>query len=218
MKLSVHRVQLMRPTRGALAARAPWLRPIAAAFFAVALALLAAGVIPGSPVEALGWSLVAFGILHAGNAVAADGAQARGLLCAVGAAYAVSGSLLLVDPILGRLLLLAAVAGTLVPGGIALAVDALASRHAQWRAAAASGIAIAGFGGAVAFEWPLPAVSALAITFGLAAAAQGAACLRLARVGERVAQKNLLGLRKNPSTRQPSGARATCLLPFGRQT
>ena len=218
MRLSLHRVQLMRPTRCALAARAPWMRAIAVVFFAVALALLGAGVIPSSPTEALGWTLVVLGIAYTCNAAAAGGAQARRLLCAVGAAYAVSGSLLLVDPILGRLLLLAAVAVTFVPGGIVLAVDAAVSRHAQWPTAAISGIAIAVFGAAVAFEWPLPAVSALAITFGLAAAAQGTACLRLARAGERLRQKNLLGLRKNPSTRQPSGARATCLLPFGRQT
>ncbi|HSD54811.1 MAG TPA: hypothetical protein VLC47_11635 [Burkholderiales bacterium] len=218
MTLSLHRVQLMRPTRCALAGRAPWMLSVAAAFFAVALALLGAGVIPGPPAEALGWALVALGIAYSCNAAAADGAQARGLLCAVGAAYAVSGSLLVVDPVLGRLLLLAAVAMTFVPGGIVLAVDAATSRHARWPTAAVSGIAIAVFGAAVAVEWPFPAVSALAITFGLAAAAQGTACLRLARAGQRLSQKNLLGLRKNPSTRQPSGARATCLLPFGRQT
>ena len=218
MRLPLHRVQLMRPTRRTLVARVPWMRAIAVVYFAVALALLGAGVIPGSPVEALGWALVAFGVAHAANAVASDGVQGRGLLGAVGAAYAVSGSLLLVDPLLGRLMLLAAVSTTFVLGGIVLAVAAVASRHAQWTTAAASGVAIAGYGAAVALEWPLPAVSALAVTFGLAAAAQGAACLRLARAGERLAQKNLLGLRKNPRTRQPSGARATCLLPFGRQT
>lgn len=219
MRLSLHRVQLMRPTRGALAARAPWMWPLAAAFFSVACVLLGAAVLPGTSAAVVGWSLVAFGIVYACNAAAAaGGTEARGLLCAVGAAYAVSGGVLLLDPILGRLLLLAAIAVTLVPGGIALAVDAAVSRHAQWRIAAASGVAIAVFGIAVAFEWPLPALSALAITFGLAAAAQGAACLRLAHVGERVRQKNLFGLRKNPSTRHPSGARATWRLPFGRHT
>jgi uncharacterized membrane protein HdeD (DUF308 family) len=218
MKLSLHRVQLMRPTRSALAERVPWMWLLAAAYCAVACALLGVGVIPGWTVAALGWSLVAFGLVYACNAAAADGAQARGLLCAVGAAYAVSGGLVLADPILGRLLLLVAIAVTLVLGGIALVIDAAASRHAQWPTAAASGAAIAVFGAAVAFEWPLPPESALAITFGLAAAAQAAACLRLAQVGDRLRQKNLFGLRKNPSTRHPSGARATWRLPFGRQT
>lgn len=193
MRLPLHRVQLMRPTRRTLAARAPWMRAIAVAFFAVALALLGIGVIPGSPVEALGWALVAFGVVHAADAVASDGLQARGLLGAVGAAYAVSGSLLLVDPVLGRIILLTAASVSFILGGIVLAVAAVASRHAQWTTAAASGVAIAGYGAAVALEWPVPADPALAITFGLAAAAQGAACLRLARAG-------YAGARSGPGT------------------
>jgi len=210
----------MRPTRTALATHAPWLRAVAVTFFAIAVALLgaSAGLMPGARVAALGWSLVALGVAYAGSAFASDGAQARGLLASGAAAYGVSGSLLLVEPFLGALLLFAAVAVALTLGGIGQAAAAAAERHAQWTTAFASGLAIAAFGVAVALRWPLSAVSALATTFGLAAAAQGAACLRLAAAGERLAWKNLLGLRKNPGTRQPSGACATCMLPFGRQT
>jgi uncharacterized membrane protein HdeD (DUF308 family) len=207
----VRRLRLMRPTRAALATRAPTTRALAIALFAIALALLAAGggLMPGPAVAALGWALVALGSAYAGVALATDGAQARGLLAAVGAAYAVCGRLLLVEPLLGPLLLLAAVSVTLVVGGVAQAIDAVARPHAQSASAFAAGLAIAALGAAVGFEWPLPAVPALGIAFGLAAAAQGAACLRLALAGERLAQRNLFGLRKNPSTRQPSGARAT---------
>ena len=201
----------MRPTRAALAAHAPRTRALAFVLFAVALALLAAGagLMPGPAVAALGWSLVALGAAYAGVALAADGAQARGLLAAVGAAYAVCGSLLIVDPLLGPMLMLAAVSVTFVLGGLAQAIDAVARPHAQSASALAAGLVIAALGAAVGLEWPLPAIPALGIAFGLAAAAQAAACLRLALAGERLAQRNLLGLRKNPSTRQPSGARAT---------
>ena len=164
---------------------------------------------PGPAVAALGWSLVALGAAYAGVALAADGAQARGLLAAVGAAYAVCGSLLIVDPLLGPMLMLAAVSVTFVLGGLAQAIDAVARPHAQSASALAAGLVIAALGAAVGLEWPIPAIPALGIAFGLAAAAQAAACLRLALAGERLAQRNLLGLRKNPSTRQPSGARAT---------
>jgi len=207
----MRRLQLMRPTRAALAAHAPRTRALAFVLFAVALALLAAGagLMPGPAVAALGWSLVALGAAYAGVALAADGAQARGLLAAVGAAYAVCGSLLIVDPLLGPMLMLAAVSVTFVLGGLAQAIDAVARPHAQSASALAAGLVIAALGAAVGLEWPLPAIPALGIAFGLAAAAQAAACLRLALAGERLAQRNLLGLRKNPSTRQPSGARAT---------
>ena len=201
----------MRPTRAALAAHAPRTRALAFVLFAVALALLAAGagLMPGPAVAALGWSLVALGAAYAGVALAADGAQARGLLAAVGAAYAVCGSLLIVDPLLGPMLMLAAVSVTFVLGGLAQAIDAVARPHAQSASALAAWLVIAALGAAVGLECPLPAIPALGIAFGLAAAAQAAACLRLALAGERLAQRNLLGLRKNPSTRQPSGARAT---------
>jgi uncharacterized membrane protein HdeD (DUF308 family) len=207
----MRRLQLMRPTRAALASHAPRTRALAFVLFAVALALLAAGagLMPGPAVAALGWSLVALGAAYAGVALAADGAQARGLLAAVGAAYAVCGSLLIVDPLLGPMLMLAAVSVTFVLGGLAQAIDAVARPHAQSASALAAGLVIAALGAAVGLEWPLPAIPALGIAFGLAAAAQAAACLRLALAGERLAQRNLLGLRKNPSTRQPSGARAT---------
>ena len=163
---------------------------------------------PGSAVAALGWSLVALGAAYAAVALAVDGAQARGLLVAVGAAYAVCGSTLLVEPLVGPLLLLAAVSVMLALGGLAQAVAAAVRPHAQSPTAIAAGLLIVTLGVAIGLEWPLPAVPALGIAFGLAAAAQGAACLRLALAGERLAQRNLLGFRKNPSTRQPSGARA----------
>ena len=207
----MRRLQLIRPTRAALAAHAPTTRALAFVFLAVALALLAAaaGLMPGPAVAALGWSLVTLGAAYAGVAVTADGAQARGLLAAVGAAYAVCGSLLIVDPLLGPMLMLAAVSVTFVLGGLGQAIDAIARPHAQSASALAAGLVIAALGAAVGLEWPLPAVPSLGIVFGLAAAGQAAACLRLALAGDRLAQRNLLGLRKTPSTRQPSGARAT---------
>lgn len=214
------RLRLMRPKRAALAAHAPTTRALAIVLFAVALALLAAGagLMPGPAPGALGWSLVALGAAYAGVAMVADGAQARGLLAAVGAAYAVCGGLLLVDPLVGPLLLLGAVSFALALGGLAQAAAAAVRPHAQSPTAIAAGLLIVALGAAVGLEWPLPAVPALGIAFGLAAAAQGAACLRLARAGERLAQRNLFGLRKKPSTRQPSGDRAMWRLPPGRQT
>jgi len=207
----MRRLQLMRPRRAALAARAPTARALAIVLFAVALSLLAAGagLMPGSAAAALGWSLAALGAAYAGVALVADGAQARGLVAAVGAAYAVCGGLLLVDPLVGPLLLLAALSVALSLGGLAQALAAAVRPHAQSAAAISAGLLLVALGAAVGLEWPLPAVPALGIAFGLAAAAQGAACLRLALAGERLAQRNLLGFRKNPSTRQPSGARAT---------
>jgi uncharacterized membrane protein HdeD (DUF308 family) len=216
----MHRLRLIRPSRAALAAHARQARWLGIVLFAVALALLAAGagLLPGPATGALGGSLVALGVAYAGVAFAADGAQARGLLAAVGAAYGVCGSLLLTDPVLGPLLLLAAVSTVFVLGGLAQAITAVVRPHAQSASALAAGLLIAALGAAVGLEWPLPAVPALGIAFGLAAAAQAAACFRLALAGERLAQRNLFGLRKNPSTRQPSGARATWRLPPGRQT
>lgn len=207
----MRRLRLMRPSRAALAAHAAATRALAIALFAIALALLAAGagLMPGSAVAGLGWSLVALGIAYGGVALVAGSAEARGLLAAIGAAYAVCGSLLLVEPLLGPLLLLAALSVTLGVGGLAQVVASVARPHAQSAPAVAAGLAMVALGAAVGFEWPLPAAPALGIAFGLAAAAQAAACLRLALAGERLAQRNLLGLRKNPSTRQPSGARAT---------
>ncbi len=204
------RPQLMRPRRAALAIHAGTNKALAILLFTVAFLLVTAGVglAPGSAATALGGSLVALGIAYAGVALVADGAQARGLLAAVGAAYAVCGGLLLVDPLVGPLLLLAAVSVTLSFGGLAQAVAAAVRPHAQSSTALAAGLLIVALGVAIGLEWPLRAVPALGIAFGLAAAAQGAACLRLALAGERLAQRNLFGFRKNPSTRQPSGARA----------
>jgi uncharacterized membrane protein HdeD (DUF308 family) len=214
------RFKFMRPKRRALAARWQWARALAIAFFAAALALIAGttGLAPAGATVALGWSLVALGAVYAGGALRADGGQARGLLAAVGAAYGVCGCLLLVDAVLGPLLLLVAVSVALILGGIVQAVVAIARPHAQSAPAFGFGLALAALGAAVALEWPLAVIPALGTVFGMAAAAQGAAYLRLAAAGERLAQRNLFGLRKNPSTRHPSGARATWRLPFGRQT
>ncbi len=214
------RLTLMRPTRGALAAHWQWTRALAIAFFTTAIVLLVGGtgLVPVRAAVALGWSLIALGAVYACGAFTAGGAQARGLLTAVGAAYAVCGGLLLVDAVLGLLLLLVAVSGALILGGIVQVVVAIARPHAQSTPALVSGLALAALGGAVALEWPLAPVPGLATVFGLAAAAQGAASLRRAAAGERLAQRNLFGLRKKPSTRQPSGARAIWRLPVGRQT
>jgi len=216
----MRRLLLMRPRRATLAAHAPTARALAIVLFAIALALLAAGagLMPGPATAALGWSLVALGVAYAGVAFAADGAQARGLLVAVGAAYTVCGGVLVVEPLVGPLLLLVPLSVTLVLGGLAQAAAAAVRPHVQSPTAIAAGLLIVALGVAIGLEWPLPAVPALGIAFGLAAAAQGAACLRLALAGERLAQKNLLGFRKNPSTRHPSGARAMWRLPPGRQT
>jgi uncharacterized membrane protein HdeD (DUF308 family) len=208
-----HRPHLMRPTRAVLFEYRRWVKALAVAFFAIGFALLvtAADGSAGRAVAALGWSLVAFGAAYAAAAFTVQGAEPR-------AAYAVCGSVILVDPVLGPLLLFVAVSFAFVVGGIVQAIAAVARRHAQSVPALVSGIAIAALGVAIAREWPLAPVPALAVAFGLAAAAQGAACLRLAAAGERLAQRNLFGLRKNPSTRQPSGERATWRLPPGRQT
>lgn len=205
------RPQLMRPTRAVMFERRRWAKALAVVFFAIALALLATAIdgSAGRAETALGWSLVAFGAAYAAFAIAAQGTEPRGLLAAVGAAYAVCGSVVLLEPVLGPLLLFVAVSLSFVVGGIVQAVAALVRWHPQSVPALVSGVAIAALGSAIACEWPLAAVPALAVAFALAAAAQGAACLRLAVAGDRLAQKNLFGFRKNPSTRQPSGARAT---------
>ena len=214
------RPQLIRPTRAALFERRRWAKALAVAFFMIALALLATAAdgSTGRAVAALGWWLVAFGAAYAAASFTVQGAEPRGLLAATGAAYAVCGSVVLVEPVLGQLLLIATVSFAFVAGGIVQAVAATGRWHAQSVPALVSGIAIMALGVAIASEWPLAPVPALAVAFGLAAAAQGAACFRLAAAGERLAQRNLLGLRKNPSTRQPSGERATWRLPPGRQT
>jgi len=211
------RPQLMRPTRAALFERRRWAKALAAVFFLIALALLAAAA-AGDAEAALGWSLVAFGAAYAAASFTAQGAEPRALLAAIGAAYAVCGSVVLVEPVLGPLLLFVTVSSAFVVGGVVQSVAAVARWHAQSIPALVSGIAIMALGVAIAREWPLAPVPALAVAFSLAAAAQGAACLRLAAAGERLAQRNLFGFRKKPSTRQPSGERATWRLPPGRQT
>src|SRR4029453_5134733 len=145
----------MRPTRAVLFERRQWAKAFAVAFFAISLALLAtaAGGLAEGASAALGGSLVAFGAAYAAASFTAQGAQPRGLLGAIGAAYAVCGSVVLLEPVLGPLLLLGTVSFAFVVGGIVQAVAAAVRQHAQSAPALVSGIAIAALGLAIAREW-----------------------------------------------------------------
>ena len=201
------RLQLIRPARAALAAGWGWQRAAAASFFLVALAMFATALDPAP--RALGWSLVALGGAHALSALSPLGLQARGLLAAVGAAYAVCGSLLIVDPLAGPVLLLAALAFALFVGGLVQAIAAIARRHAQSAWAVAGGLAIAALGAMVAFRWPFPMLPTLGVTLGIAAAAEGAVCLKFAAVGKRLAQRKRRGHWNDSSAAAPWSVHAT---------
>jgi uncharacterized membrane protein HdeD (DUF308 family) len=219
------RIQLIKPRRSDLAERWKWMRGVGAGFLIVgAGAVSAAVLVPAGALAApLGWALIGLAVAYGAGALALTSSPTLGLQLVLVLAYALWGVSLLLDPDLGPLLLLVAMAGTFVLGGAAQAIAAVLKPHAQARWEALCGLILVAVGAMVGSQWPLSGTPALCVAFGLAAAAQGAAYLRLSAAGARLAarpphQRNLFGRRKNPSTRQPSGARAVWRLPFGRQT
>jgi len=191
------RLQLLQPTRAELAARWPWLRGVATAFIAIA-AGLAGGVIGFVPIPLaalLGWSLIGLGASYCAAGFAMRGERTRWIPLAIGPGYAVSGAFVLTDPPIASLLLLLAISGTFVFGGLATMIAALVRRHAQLRRAIAAGGFAAVIGLMVGFQWPLSGLSALCVAFAVIAAVQGTAYLRLALVGERLARVRPLPVR-----------------------
>jgi uncharacterized membrane protein HdeD (DUF308 family) len=191
------RLQLLQPTRAELAARWPWLRGVATAFIAIA-AGLAGGVIGFVPIPLaalLGWSLIGLSASYCAAGFAMRGERTRWIPLAIGPGYAVSGAFVLTDPPIASLLLLLAISGTFVFGGLATMIAALVRRHAQLRRAIASGGFAAVIGLMVGFQWPLSGLSALCVAFAVIAAVQGTAYLRLALVGERLARVRPLPVR-----------------------
>jgi uncharacterized membrane protein HdeD (DUF308 family) len=191
------RLQLLQPTRAELAARWLWLRGVATAFIAIA-AGLAGGVIGFVPIPLaalLGWSLIGLSASYCAAGFAMRGERTRWIPLAIGPGYAVSGAFVLTDPPIASLLLLLAISGTFVFGGLATMIAALVRRHAQLRRAIASGGFAAVIGLMVGFQWPLSGLSALCVAFAVIAAVQGTAYLRLALVGERLARVRPLPVR-----------------------
>ena len=116
------------------------------------------------------------------------GVRARGFQAAVTLGYAEAGAVLLFDPQIGPLLLLFALSAAFAIGGVAQVAAAVIRPHVQSRWEAASGVLLVALGAMVALQWPLSAIPSLCAVFGLAAAAQGSAYLRVATVGARLAQ------------------------------
>jgi uncharacterized membrane protein HdeD (DUF308 family) len=191
------RLQLLQPTRAELAARWPWLRGVATAFIAIAAGLAggAIGFVPIPLAALLGWSLIALGVSYCAGGFAMRGERTRWIPLAIGPAYAVSGAFVLTDPPIASLLLLLAISGAFVLGGIATMIGALVKRHAQLRRAMAAGGFAAALGLMVGSQWPVSGVSALCVAFAVIAAVQGAAYLRLALVGQRLARVRPLPVR-----------------------
>jgi len=191
------RLQLLQPTRAELAARWPLLRGVATAFIAIAAGLAGAaiGFVPIGLAAFLGWSLIALGASYCAAGFAMRGERARWIPLAIGPGYAASGAFVLSDPAIASLLLLLAISGTFVLGGIATMIAALVRRHAQLRRAIAAGGFAAAIGLMVGSQWPLSGLAALSVAFAVVAAVQGAAYLRLALVGERLARVRPLPIR-----------------------
>jgi uncharacterized membrane protein HdeD (DUF308 family) len=135
----------------------------------------------------LAWSLLGLAVAYAAAAFVMKSERARGFQAAVTLGYAQTGAILLIDPQLGPLLLLFALSGAFALGGLAQVGAALLRPHAQSRWEAASGLLLIALGAMVALQWPLSAIPSLCAAFGLAAAAQGSAYLRLAKTGARLA-------------------------------
>jgi uncharacterized membrane protein HdeD (DUF308 family) len=182
------RLQLVRPTRSELAGRWRWLRALGVAFLSVAAGVIACAVVvePRDLVKPLAWSLLALAGTYGAAALVTTGERARGLQAGLAAAYTESGVILLIDPQVGPLVLLFAMSGALVLGGVVQVAAAAIKPHAQSRPEAAGGLVLVAIGAMVALQWPLSAIPALCAAFGLAAAGQGAAYLRLAAVGARL--------------------------------
>ena len=184
------RLQLVQPTRSELAARWKWHRALGAAFLGVAAGVSASAIVfpSGTLVTALAWSLLGLAAAYGAGAFLMRGERARGFQAAVTLAYAEAGVVLLVDPRFGPLLLLFALSAAFALGGVAQLTAAVIRPHAQSRWESASGLLLVALGAMVALQWPLPAIPSLCAAFGLAAAAQGTAYLRLASAGARLAE------------------------------
>jgi uncharacterized membrane protein HdeD (DUF308 family) len=183
------RLQLVRPTRAELVARWKWHRTLGAGFLAVAACTVVSAIaLPRAMlVTALAWSLFALAAAYGLAAFLMQGERGRGLQATVALAYAEAGAVLLVDAQFGPPLLLIALSSAFAIGGIAQSVAALLRRHAQWLWEAAAGVLLVVLAAMMALRWPLSAAPWLCVAFGLAAAAQGAAYLRLGRAGARLA-------------------------------
>lgn len=184
------RLQLVQPTRAELVARWKWHRALGAAFLGVAAGAFAAAIAfpPATLVTALAWSLLGLAAAYGAGALVMKGERARGFQAAVTLAYAEAGVVLLLDPQLGPLLLLFALSAAFAIGGVAQVTAAVVRPHAQSRWESASGLLLVALGAMVALQWPLSAIPSLCAAFGLAAAAQGTAYLRLASAGARLAE------------------------------
>jgi uncharacterized membrane protein HdeD (DUF308 family) len=184
------RLHLVKPARSELAARWKWHRALGAAFLGVAAGAVAAAIVlpPGTLATALAWSLLGLAAAYAAGAVLMKGERARGFQAAVTLAYAEAGAVLLLDPQFGPLLLLFALSAAFAIGGVAQVAAAVIRPHAQSRWESASGLLLVALGAMVALQWPLSAMPSLGVAFGLAAAAQGTAYLRLASAGARLAE------------------------------
>jgi uncharacterized membrane protein HdeD (DUF308 family) len=183
------RLQLVQPTRRELAARCTWHEALGVAFLVVAAGILAGAVLvpPGELAAPFAWSLLALALVYAAAALVMTGDRARGFQLAVTLAYAEAGVVLLFDPQVGALLLLFTASAAFALGGVAQLAAAVFRPHAQSRWEAGSGAALVALGAMVALQWPLSGIPSLCAVFGLAAAAQGSAYLRLAGAGARLA-------------------------------
>ena len=179
-------MQLVRPTRAELAARWKWHHALGAAFLALAAGALACAFL--GRVAPLAWTLLGLAAVYGAGAFLMRGERARGFQAAVTLGYAEAGAVLLFDPQIGPLLLLFALSAAFAIGGVAQVAAAVIRPHAQSRWEAASGVLLVALGAMVALQWPLSAIPSLCAVFGLAAAAQGSAYLRVATVGARLAQ------------------------------
>lgn len=178
------RLQLVRPRRSELAARWRWHGALGAAFLALAASALACAILGW--VTLLAWTLLGLAAVYGAAAIVMTGERARGLQAAVAFAYGVAGAVFLLDPLAATLLMLFALSAAFTIGGVAQLAAAVLRPHAQSRWEAAAGVLLVACGAMVALQWPLPAIPALGVAFGLAAGAQGGAYLRIAAVGARL--------------------------------
>lgn len=184
------RVHLIQPKRTELAARWQWHRALGVAFLAFAVGAIGCAI--AGREGPLAWALLGLALAYGAAAILMTGERARWLQAAVALAYAEAGAVLLVDRQFGPLLLLFALSAAFVIGGLAQTTAAMIRPHAQSRLEAGSGILLVAVGVMVALRWPLSTIAALGVVFGFAAAAQGAAYLRLAHVGARLSEPRSL--------------------------
>lgn len=180
------RPQLVRPKRAELAARWKWHRALGGAFLTLAIGAVACAI--AGRATPLAWTLLGLAVVYGAAALVMTGERARALQAGVALAYGEAGAVLLLDPLAGVLLLLFALSAAFAIGGAAQVAAAVIRPHAQSRWEAASGLLLVAIATVVAAQWPLSAIPSLGAVFGFAAAAQGAAYLRIARTGARLAE------------------------------